>query len=170
VAIPERVDLQIDRIRAFISVAIAIIFSVAGLALVFGTASTNAQESKKISLPPHSTASIAGSWRGYYYYNDGRGSVPFQFQFQEQNGHCGSSSEKQADAQFGTECPVLHAFLDCSTTQLEPNKKIAIEKKYDGCGSQTHGVHYKGTISPDLREISGEWEIVLYGGTFLIRR
>lgn len=139
-----------------------------GASIILGITAAGAQDINKVSVPSPSAVSIAGIWRGYYYYNDGKPSVRFRFQFQDENGHCGHSDEPQT---FGAgECGTLHATLDCDTSQLRPGKKIVILKKYDGCGRQMHGVRYEGIVSPDLQQITGEWEIMLYKGTFLIRR
>ena len=51
-----------------------------------------------------------------------------------------------------------------------PGREITIRKTYDGTGGVSHSVIYQGTVSSDLRTISGQWTINTTGGNFIIWR
>ena len=135
----------------------------------FGGGTARAQDSSTLTVPSASTASIAGIWRGYYYYSAKLESVEFQFRFEDANGSClGRSEEKNT---FGTkQSDKLYADLKCTTLQLTPGEKIEIFKRYDKTAGAAHDVHYVGTVWPDLEQVTGQWEIGIYSGTFVIRR
>jgi hypothetical protein len=117
------------------------------------------------SMPPV----ITGGWRGWYYYADGRPPVEFEFQFRDVEGVCrGNSREGNT---FGSEsASTLSATLQCDSLRLAPGQKIVILKRYDGTGRITHAVRYVGTVWPDLQQITGQWEIGMTRGRFVIRR
>ena len=112
---------------------------------------------------------ITGSWRGWYYYADARPPVEFEFQFKDVEGVCrGNSREGNT---FGSEsASTLSASLQCDSLRLAPGQKIVILKRYDGTGRITHAVRYVGTVWPDLQQITGQWEIGMTRGRFVIRR
>jgi hypothetical protein len=47
---------------------------------------------------------------------------------------------------------------------------ITITKTYDGTGGVSHAVSYVGTVSADLRSISGRWTVNGTRGNFTISR
>jgi hypothetical protein len=47
---------------------------------------------------------------------------------------------------------------------------VTIKKTYDGTAGATHAVNYGGTVSPDVRKISGQWSTGLSRGNFVLER
>jgi Caspase domain len=117
--------------------------------------------------PPPLTGSLSGTWNGTYYYPNGTQSVGFTFSF----GSNGCSGRGEEPNTFGDKsAPKLFANLSCSVTTLSPGQVVTIKKTYDGTGGVSHSVIYTGTVSPDLRSISGRWAINATRGTFRMSR
>ena len=113
------------------------------------------------------TGSLSGTWNGTYYYPNGTQSVGFTFSF----GSNGCSGRGEEPNTFGDKsAPKLFANLSCSVTTLSPGQVVTIKKTYDGTGGVSHSVIYTGTVSPDLRSISGRWAINATRGTFRMSR
>jgi len=114
-----------------------------------------------------STGSISGVWNGTYYYPNGNRPVPFTFTF----GANGCSGRAEEPNTFGNKtAPKLFASLTCSVASLLPGQTVTIRKTYDGTGGASHSVVYTGTVSRDLRSISGRWQINAVQGSFTMTR
>jgi Caspase domain len=117
--------------------------------------------------PPALTGSLSGTWNGTYFYPNGTQSVGFTFSF----GSNGCSGRGEEPNTFGDKsAPKLFANLSCAVTTLSPGQVVTIKKTYDGTGGVSHSVIYTGTVSPDLRSISGRWAINATRGTFRMSR
>jgi hypothetical protein len=114
---------------------------------------------------------ISGTWTGEYSFPEtypGRPQpVPFTFVFSS-SGCQGRSDEINTFGQLNA--PRLFANLACSASALSPGQTITIKKTYDGTGGVSHSVVYSGTVSPDMRAISGKWTIGGQSGPFTMRR
>jgi hypothetical protein len=122
------------------------------------------------SPPPYpgATTMIAGVWNGTIYYLDGRAPKPFTFTF-DAVGCRGRGDEPNT---FGDSTSTrLYSNLECPTNTLSPGQIFTIKKTYDGTGGATHSVIYRGTVSSDARQISGEWTTT-HGnhGNFVLQR
>ena len=119
-----------------------------------------------VAPPPAVAGSIAGRWNGTYSYANGK-AVVFSFTFAA-TGCSGSGEELNT---FGDKSvPKLYANLACSVATLSPGQQITITKTYDGTGGVSHSVTYAGTVSADLRTISGQWSINATRGEFMMSR
>jgi hypothetical protein len=128
-----------------------------------------AQNLSKISVPAAPAAEITGVWKGFYYYADGRAPVEFKFQFENANGACKGRSDEGNT--FGSaRSNKLYASLECDSVKLAPGKTVLIRKHYDGTASVSHAVRYVGSVWPDLEQITGQWEIGVTRGSFMMRR
>jgi hypothetical protein len=116
---------------------------------------------------PPLTGGLTGVWNGTYYYPDGDKPVAFVFSFGS-DGCLGRSEEPNTFGNKST--PKLFANLSCSAPTLSPGGEITIKKTYDGTGGVSHSVIYKGTVSADLRSISGQWTINATHGNFRMSR
>jgi hypothetical protein len=117
------------------------------------------------SPPPQVTANISGMWQGIYR-NNGK-TVAFTWTFDSYGCH-GRSEEPNTFA--NPSYPKLFANLTCSVTSLYPGQTITIVKTYDGTAGVSHSVIYTGTLSSDLRQISGRWAIGAMGDGFSMSR
>jgi hypothetical protein len=111
---------------------------------------------------------ISGTWRGNYSYTTGnQPPVNFTVSFGA-NGCSGRSEEPNT---FGNKsAPKLFANFSCSDPALLPGQLITINKTYDGTGGVSHSVIYTGTVSADLRTISGRWAVSTARGNFTMSR
>jgi caspase domain-containing protein len=128
-----------------------------------------ASPSQSIPPPPAPslTGSISGVWSGTYFYPNGNQPVAFTFTF----GSNGCSGRGEEPNTFGDKsAPKLFANLSCSAATLTPGQVITIRKNYDGTGGVSHSVTYTGTVSQDLRTISGHWAINATRGNFRMSR
>ena len=66
--------------------------------------------------------------------------------------------------------PKLFANITCSDAVLLPGHLITINKTYDGTGGVSHSVVYTGTVSADMRSISGRWVVNNAHGNFTMSR
>jgi hypothetical protein len=64
----------------------------------------------------------------------------------------------------------LFANLSCSAATLAPGRAITIRKTYDGTGGVSHTAIYEGTVSSDMRTISGQWTVNTTRGNFTMSR
>jgi hypothetical protein len=121
-----------------------------------------------VSCTGSQSASISGDWNGYYYYpNNKQPPVNFLFSFAAA-GCSGRSSEPNT---FGAKSAShLFANLSCADGTLHPGQTIVITKTYDGTGGVSHSVIYSGTVSQDMRSISGGWAVNDLRGTFTMSR
>lgn len=119
----------------------------------------------KSSPPPQATANISGVWQGTYR-NSGK-TVAFTWTFDSYGCH-GRSEEPNTFA--NPSYPKLFANLTCSVTSLYPGQTVTIMKTYDGTAGVSHSVIYTGTLSSDLRQISGRWTIGAMGDSFSMSR
>jgi len=128
-----------------------------------------AQPTQPVPAPPAPplTGSLTGVWNGTYYYPNGNQPVAFIFSF----GADGCIGRGEEPNTFGNKsAPKLFANLSCSTPALAPGRVITIKKTYDGTGGVSHSVIYTGTVSPDMRSISGQWAINATHGNFKMSR
>ena len=51
-----------------------------------------------------------------------------------------------------------------------PGRLITINKTYDGTGGVSHSVIYSGTVSVDMRSITGRWAVNNARGNFTMSR
>jgi caspase domain-containing protein len=111
---------------------------------------------------------ISGTWSGTYSYDSGKQPpVSFTVSFGP-NGCAGRSEEPNT---FGNKsAPKLFANLTCSDAVLLPGHLITINKTYDGTGGVSHSVVYTGTVSADMRSISGRWVVNNAHGNFTMSR
>ena len=111
---------------------------------------------------------ISGAWKGTYSYASGnQPPVNFTVSFGP-NGCAGRSEEPNT---FGNKsAPKLFANLACSDAVLLPGHLITIKKTYDGTGGVSHSVVYTGTVSSDMRSISGRWVVNSAHGSFVMTR
>jgi uncharacterized caspase-like protein len=111
---------------------------------------------------------ISGAWKGTYSYASGnQPPVNFTVAFGP-NGCAGRSEEPNT---FGNKsAPKLFANLACSDAVLLPGHLITIKKTYDGTGGVSHSVVYTGTVSADMRSISGRWVVNSAHGSFVMTR
>jgi len=111
---------------------------------------------------------ISGTWKGIYSYASGnQPPVNFSVSFGP-NGCAGRSEEPNT---FGNKsAPKLFANLTCSDAVLLPGHLITINKTYDGTGGVSHSVVYTGTVSADMRSISGRWVVNNAHGNFTMSR
>ena len=111
---------------------------------------------------------ISGSWSGTYSYASGnKPPVSFTVSFGP-NGCAGRSEEPNT---FGNKSASrLFANLTCSDAVLLPGHLITINKTYDGTGGVSHSVVYTGTVSADMRSISGRWVVNNAHGNFTVSR
>jgi hypothetical protein len=127
--------------------------------------------------PTHSVApalaaplgdNISGSWSGTYSYASGnKPPVSFTVSF----GPSGCAGRSEEPNTFGNKgAPKLFANLACSDAVLLPGHLITINKTYDGTGGVSHSVVYTGTISADMRSISGRWVVNNAHGNFTMSR
>jgi hypothetical protein len=117
---------------------------------------------------PQEIATIAGVWSGKIYYLDGRAPKPFTFTF-DAVGCRGRGGEPNT---FGDSTSTrLYSNLECATNTLSPGQIFTIKKTYDGTAGATHTVIYRGTVSSDERQVSGEWTTP-HGnhGNFILQR
>jgi uncharacterized caspase-like protein len=123
---------------------------------------------QSIAPPPAPlTASISGTWTGNYSYANGNPPVVFTVSF----GPGGCSGRSEEPNTFGDKsAPKLFANLSCSATSLTAGQVITIKKTYDGTGGVSHSVIYTGTVSSDLRSISGRWAVNNARGSFTMAR
>lgn len=128
--------------------------------------------SQSLHVPPApATGSIAGVWSGVYYYpnTNNKQQPPVNFVFSFTATGCDGRGEEPNT--FGNKsAPKLFAILSCADGVLRPGQTITIKKTYDGTGGVSHSVTYTGTVSPDLRTISGQWAINNFKGTFTMSR
>jgi len=118
----------------------------------------------QVLAPP--VGNITGAWNGVYSYANGK---PVAFRFDFASGTCTGRSEEPNT--FGQrDAPKLFATLVCSATSLAPGQVITITKTYDGTGGVSHAVNYVGTVSADLRSISGRWTVNGTRGNFTMSR
>ncbi|MGH6779619.1 MAG: caspase family protein [Bradyrhizobium sp.] len=119
--------------------------------------------------PPPLTGSLSGVWSGTYYYSNGNRQRPVHFVFTfGSNGCRGRSEEPNTFGNRGAR--KLFANLSCSVNSLAPGRVITIKKTYDGTGGVSYSVIYTGTVSRDLRSISGRWAINNIRGNFIMSR
>jgi len=123
--------------------------------------------SAPITPPRPLTGSISGVWNGTYYYPNGGQAVSFTFSFDPTG--CSGRGEEQNTFGNGS-APKLFANLSCSIGSLSPGQTFTIKKTYDGTGGVSHSVIYTGTVSADLRTISGQWAINATRGNFNMSR
>jgi hypothetical protein len=122
--------------------------------------------------PPAAPATLGGNisgvWKGTYSYSSGnQPPVNFTVSFGP-NGCSGRSEEPNT---FGNKsAPKLFANLSCSDPALVPGRLITINKTYDGTGGVSHSVIYSGTVSADMRTISGRWAVSSARGNFTMSR
>jgi uncharacterized caspase-like protein len=111
---------------------------------------------------------ISGVWNGTYSYASGnKPPVNFTVSFGP-NGCAGHSQEPNT---FGNKSAAkLFANLTCSDAVLLPGHLITINKTYDGTGGVSHSVVYTGTVSADMRSISGRWVVNSAHGNFTMSR
>ena len=111
---------------------------------------------------------ISGVWSGTYSYASGnKPPVSFTVSFGP-NGCAGRSEEPNT---FGNKnAPKLFANITCSDAVLLPGHLITINKTYDGTGGVSHSVVYTGTVSADMRSISGRWVVNNAHGNFTMSR
>jgi hypothetical protein len=111
---------------------------------------------------------ISGFWRGTYSYASGnQAAVNFTVSFGS-NGCSGRSEEPNT---FGnSSAPKLFANFSCPDPTLAPGHVITFSKTYDGTGGVSHSVIYTGTVSADMRTISGRWAINSTRGNFTMSR
>jgi hypothetical protein len=141
---------------------------------VFGSSQTEGRpkppEPPVIPIPtyPQAPGTIAGLWNGTIFYLDGRVPKPFTFMF-EGVGCRGRGDEPNT---FGDSTSNrLQSILECGTNTLSPGQTIIIKKTYNGTAGATHTVMYKGTVSSDVRKISGEWSTPhSLHGSFILQR
>ncbi|GAA4779760.1 hypothetical protein GCM10023219_29580 [Stakelama sediminis] len=60
----------------------------------------------------------------------------------------------------------LHAIVHGSRN----GAALAFTKQYDGSGRLAHAVAYRGTVSGDGTEVSGEWALTRHSGAFVMTR
>lgn len=126
--------------------------------------------SQSVPNPAPATGTIAGSWNGIYYYpNANNKQQPVNFVFSFAAVGCDGRSE-EANTFGNKNAPKLFAILSCTDGVLRPGQMITIKKTYDGTGGVSHSVIYTGTVSPDMRSISGQWAINNARGTFSMSR
>jgi hypothetical protein len=128
-----------------------------------------AAPSQSLPQPPAPSpwGSISGNWSGTYYYPNGTQSVAFTFNF----GSAGCTGRGEEPNTFGNKsAPKLFANLSCSVSTLSPGQAVTIKKSYDGTGGVSHSVIYTGTVSADMRTISGQWAINTTRGNFTMSR
>ena len=119
--------------------------------------------------PPPLTGSLSGVWNGTYYYSTGTRQRPVHFVFTFGPNGCRGRSEEPNT--FGNKrVRMLFANLSCSVSSLAPGQVITIKKTYDGTGGVSYSVIYTGTVSPDLRRISGRWAVNNARGNFIMSR
>src|SRR5262249_28035534 len=108
------------------------------------------------------------TWNGAYSYATGN-QRPVAFTFSFAPTGCNGRSEELNT--FGNKStPKLYANLSCSVTSLSPGQEVIIKKTYDGTGGVSHAVTYIGTVSADLKTISGRWSINNARGSFTMSR
>jgi uncharacterized caspase-like protein len=114
------------------------------------------------------SGNISGVWTGTYYYaTSNQPPVNFTVSFGP-NGCSGRSEEPNT---FGNKsAPKLFANLTCSDPALVPGRLITINKTYDGTGGVSHSVIYSGTVSVDMRSITGRWAVNNARGNFTMSR
>ncbi len=108
---------------------------------------------------------VSGHWKGRYYYEDGRQSVPFYADlFETETGFEGKISEP-------------NTFASGQTTSLTADMRgrlngneIWFRKTYDGRGGQSHSIDYKGVISEDGLSVNGRWQLSGSSGRFELYR
>lgn len=145
----------------------------AAIQYIFG--SSQSKDTRKLPAPPVPPApsyppvvgKIAGVWKGTILYLDGRAPKPFTFTF-DAVGCRGRGDEPNT---FGDQTSTrLYSNLECATNTLSPGQIFTIKKTYDGTAGATHTVFYKGTVSSDAREISGQWNTSHTHGNFVLQR
>jgi hypothetical protein len=126
------------------------------------------QQSVPTAPTPPLTGSLAGNWNGSYSYAAGNlQPVVFTFSFAA----TGCSGRSEEPNTFGNKsAPKLYANLICSVAALAPGQEITIKKTYDGTGEVSHSVAYVGTVSADLKTISGRWSVNTAHGSFTMSR
>jgi len=116
---------------------------------------------------PQQSGTIAGVWNGKIFYTDGRAPKPFTFTF-DAVGCRGRGDEPNT---FGDQTSArLYSNLECPTNTLTPGQIFKIKKTYDGTAGATHSLVYTGTVSSDMRRISGQWAATNTSGTFVLQR
>jgi len=121
-----------------------------------------------LTAPAPLDGSISGLWKGSYSYSNGN-QPPVNFTVSFAASGCSGRSEEPNT--FGNKsAPKLFANLSCSDPALVPGRLITINKTYDGTGGVSHSVIYSGTVSADMRTISGRWAVNNARGNFTMSR
>lgn len=116
---------------------------------------------------PEPAGTIAGVWNGTIFYLDGRAPKPFTFTF----GAIGCRGRGDEPNTFGDQTSTrLYSNLECATNTLTLGQIFTIKKTYDGTAGATHTVVYRGTVSSDVRQISGQWTAGSNHGNFVLQR
>ncbi len=111
------------------------------------------------------TPSVSGFWGGIYFYPENVSEpVNFDAEFmQAAEMLSGNITETNTiDPDGGV---LLASVIDGEITGSE----IRFTKRYTN-GSEKHDVRYVGTLSQDSNEISGQWSILTFTGTFVMTR
>ncbi|MDD3444870.1 MAG: hypothetical protein PHS60_05635 [Zavarzinia sp.] len=112
------------------------------------------------------TPDLAGVWRGSYAYADpGRPPVAFTLTLQDRQGAL--SGEIVEPNTFGDPNA---AMLKARVRGRVDGNSVKFVKFYDGTGGVDHGVEYEGFVSPDGRQIDGQWYIGDTFGSFSLSR
>jgi len=129
------------------------------------TTALTAPSSGAMPTEPTPIVTISGLWRGTF--NNNGKIVPFTWLF-DSTACRGRSEEPNTFA--NPSYAKLFANLSCTTSSLSSGQTIIITKTYDGTAGVSHSVLYTGTVSLDLRQISGQWAIGPQRGSFLASR
>lgn len=142
---------------------------VAGEAQIFGVNFRSADFLSRLRGFPDNrfepkTLTLSGTWRGRYYYNDGRTSVDFVAQLKDDEAQVSGLIGEQNT--FDNRGGVLRALVKGARS----GDTVRFTKTYDGKNGYSHSVQYTGTLSPNRDSINGRWTLRGATGTFSMQR